>query len=732
MLRLSASVVLASSLLILPACNHSHRASDPPTIEVPDTLADLDDYAAARNAFALLELDDPTRAPLRAKLRAFLIGYVGEAIERGREDSAIEGIEQLVDLWTAREQAELAPDPEIAALAARLYAAVAPAGHERSALLALAIMQAFGDAELRATAEKDYAQLREWVVRGAAFSPDPSFADEHELLLEDVDGVFPSPWVTAQLTGLYLERLRRAQRGEGLGARDPRVPFTGYLLARAFLRADRLDECVAALDRLQLDESTLALRDMIASAAAQARGEGADPRATGDLDQLAVEFVPAPDSKLPESILRQSWGIVDNLAAHSLARMPGHAPALLARGRVLRAKGLLRAAIVLYEQALGGKARATHFDDMHRAYLELAGLHQAVLEHTAEHDVPAAEAMLPAIEDFHRRARTAWPQRPIQPTLASAWLTVALALYESGQIEAAERLLERAIAGEPQAGAYVLLATIELRRGEFGRARKSLEQLDRMSFEDQLERYDWEIRAAMLRGEIELLDGKRDAARRELGEARDALDVLLAYPGLDDGLRVEFLARRTRVLLRLGEIGEAMDDFRDARVLAPTRVDVYSGPLTFAVSHGYLAEATEIYEAALVSAAIDPDLLVYFSLWLFDLAQREGSPVPAKVDETLRSLAEPDATHDAWAGMLARHGLGELEFAALLAKATTARQRAEAYFYEGLRTWRAGQREGGLALMRKVIEAEMMGDFEYEMAQAYLVWNELPRTARVD
>ena len=32
--------------------------------------------------------------------------------------------------------------------------------------------------------------------------------------------------------------------------------------------------------------------------------------------------------------------------------------------------------------------------------------------------------------------------------------------------------------------------------------------------------------------------------------------------------------------------------------------------------------------------------------------------------------------------------------------------------------------------MREVVEIGMMSDFEYEMAQHYLSWNELPRTAR--
>lgn len=739
--RLSALLTpLLLALLALPACGPGRRQSETPALEIPEQISDLDDYALARNAYALLPLDDARRPGLRADLRGFLLGYVDEAIDDDERESAIEGFQQLVDLWTAREQATLAPDPEIAALARKLYEAVAPSGNERAALLALAIEQAFGTSEGREHASKAYAQLQEWITRSGEFSPDPGFADEHEQLLEDISGVFPSPWVIDQLADLYLSRLRRAQQSErkegrgigSLGMRDPRLPFTGYLLARAYLRADRLEDGVAALDRLQLDETTQALRDMIAGAAAESRGEGSDPRSTADLDQLAVEFIPTPDSTLPESILRQSWGIVDNLAGRSLARAAKHPPALLARGRVLRAKGLLRAAIVHYEDALGSKTRATHHDDMHRAYVELAGLYQAVLEHTAARDLGAAEAMLVDIEDFHRRARQAWPQRPLEPTLASAWLTVALSMYEAGSIDDAEKLLDRTNEVEPQPGAFVLLATIQLRRGEFESARGWLAKLDKLSFEDQLARYDWQIRSRMLHGEIDLLDGKRDAATSNLRDAQRQLDTLLSYPGLDDGLRVEFLVRRVRVLLLLGQIDEAMADFRDARVLAPSRLDVYTAPLIFTVSHGYYDPALEIYTAAIASNAVDDDLIVYFSLWLVDLAERNDKPAPEPAAGKLRALAIAADERDPWSIKLARHGLGELEFDALIGAATTPRERSEAYFYEGLRRWRSGKRKDGLALMRKVLDADMMGDFEYQMAQSYLIWQELPKTARAN
>ncbi len=729
-MKLRLSALLLASVLALPACESRRHQSNAPELAIPDQLRNLDDYADARNAYALLAHDDARRGPLRADLRGFLIGYVDQALTNDEHKSAIEGLQQLVDLWTAREQATLTPDAEIAGLARRLYDAVAPAGDERAALLGLAIEQAFGPPAAREHALTAYAQLRDWIERSSGFSPDPSFTDEHEQLLEDIGGVFPSPWVTEQIANLYLARLRRAQRGEGtLGMRDPRVPFTGYLLARAYLRADRLDDAVAALDRLQLDESTLSLRDLIASAAAESRGDASDPRSTADLDQLAAEFVPSPDSKLPEPILRQSWGIVDNLASRALLRSPKHPPAQLALGRVLRAKGLLRAAIVHYEHALASKTRATHHDDMHRAYVELAGLYQAVLVHTAAHDPEAAEAMLDDVEDFHRRARQAWPQRPIEPTLATAWLAVALAMFEAGSIANAEALLDRTVELESPPGALVLLATIDLRRGKFEQARAWLTKLDQLSFEDQLARYDWQIRSQMLHGEIDLLDGKPKTAIEHLGQAQAQLDTLLAYPGLDDDLRVEFLSRRARTLLLLDQLDDAMADFRDAKILAPERLDLYSGPLTYTVSHGHFDAALEIYSAAIRSKAVDDELAVYFSLWLIDLAERQGKPAPTEASAKLRELAKvgKDGDRDPWSIKLAQHGLGELGFDALIGAASTPRERSEANFYEGLRRWRAGDREAGIELMRKVLAANMMGDFEYEMAQSYVIWKQLPK-----
>jgi lipoprotein NlpI len=74
----------------------------------------------------------------------------------------------------------------------------------------------------------------------------------------------------------------------------------------------------------------------------------------------------------------------------------------------------------------------------------------------------------------------------------------------------------------------------------------------------------------------------------------------------------------------------------------------------------------------------------------------------------------------AWYTELARYATGQLDYAALLAKADTTGKRAEAYFYEAMRLLSNGKSEEAHALWSKVMETKMMSFFEFEMASRYL------------
>ena len=491
------------------------------------------------------------------------------------------------------------------------------------------------------------------------------------------------------------------------------------------MRADDLDAAVAAIDRLESDAATVALRDLIA-AAASSNAEAGSP---ADLDQLIFEFMPEPGTRLPDEIVRQSWGIVDNLARRSLRQFPDHAPANLARGRVLRSQQLVEAAIVHYERAFAGKGRATHREDLLRAWSELAELYQSALEARAQVDAADALVLLARIEEFHERAAEIWQHQKIEPPVADAWMTVAAAEFDAGHIDSAEALLERAVAIEPHPAALSLLGLIALRRGELERARERLDGIAGLAFADQVDRYEWQIDSQIRLGEVERFAGNDAASTTHLRDALRQLNTLLSYPGLSDTLRIGFTVRRALVFFSLGEIDLAMADFRDAQAVAPHLASVYTGALTFTVVHGQFEQAAEILSAALAEADANLGLRVYFSIWVLDLAERTGRARPANATAFLQAYAHDDAG-DPWLRRLARFGLGELDQGELSAAAKDPRQRSEAFFYEGLRRWRLGSQADGLALMGKVLDQQMLGDFEYEMAQNYLRWNELPKTAR--
>ena len=713
--------------LALAGCTKTTGAgTEPPLLTAPETIEDLDDYAAARNAYVMLAIDDPARPAARTKLRTYLIGYLDHALDENQVEPAINALEQLAGLWLAPELRKLSPDPELAAAAERVYEVAASSGRERPALLAIGLAQAFGDPAARASAEKNYTQLAEWLQRTDGFATEPRVVVYIDRVLEDVTAYFPSPFLVDALADVYLLRFRTAQRNPSLsGSGDPRIPFTGYLLARLYLRADDFDEAVAALDRIEGGEPTTELRSSII-AATEASKTGRSPEA---IDQLMYEFTPRPDDRLPEEIVMQSWGIVDNLARRCLSRFPEHPPAELARGRVLRAQNTLEAAIIHYERSFAGKIRPTDREDLHRAWSELSQLYQLALEAHAETGVGVKE-MLDRVERFHARAREVWPQRPVEPKIELAWMTVALAEFNAGHIDQAESLMSQTLVIDPHPAALSLLGTISMRRGEFDDARTHLTRLGKLSdrYGDEIDRYDWQTNSKIGLAEVEMFAGNREAGVRQLRDALRQLNTLLSYPGLSSPLRAEFSLRRARVFFLLGELELGMQDAREAQRLAPERNDTLSDPLMFTVVHGHLDEATQLLTIALGRDDID-ELAIYYTLWVIDLAERLGEPVPAAAHERLKEIAA-DSSVTAWHRNLANYGLGELECDELVKLANDPRERSEAYFYEALRAWRGGSHKTSLELMRKVVEQQMMGDFEYQMAQSYLRWNELPKTAR--
>ena len=707
-----------------PACKPRSTAEAGlvfPDVAVPAEIASLDQFAALRNLYAILPADHPERPRLRASLVDFLAGYLARELEQGRADEAANALDFLGGLFTPSELRSQShgPQPAIAKAARSLYRAAARRGDEPPAMFALALEQHFGGANERKRALREWRDLEDWIVRNGMFSIEPILRHEElEETLEEAAARFPSPFVVQRLADLYVARYQAAvaasERGAevGLAARQ-RAEVTGYLILRLYLRADDFEGAIAALKRIEVDLPTRKMIEFVERA--QHGDKSAEPLLT-----LASQFVPEIASedrgRIPPSFITQGWGIVENMARRAVQRFPEDPFAHVLMARALRQGGLLDAAIFHYDAALQRKG------DIFDAWQELAELHQRTLDRLADSSVDEALERLAVIEKLHARAAAIWRDRPIEPGLPVAYVTAGQALYNAGRIDEAKALLERSLTVEPVAEALDLLGTIESKAGGDAAAALRYQAILDLPFPNQLARLRWETAARAGLGRLARRRGDAKAADEFQRAALRQLNTLIAFPSLPDDERSRLLVERGKVLFDLGDASLGLDDFRQARLSAPDRAQAYTDPMLFVISRGYYDEARDIFRQVLLRDDIRDTLKLYFSLWITELALGQGREADADALALIRGYA-----NEPWPRKLALHAQGKLSYDDLLKGARDRGERAEAHFYEGLRRWRGGDPKGGKELMKKVLESEMMGFFEYDLAQHFLERGDLPR-----
>lgn len=691
---------------------------------MPSSVPDLDHFAIALNQFALMPVDHPRRAAFRGVLLDFLVRYMEKNLRERRPAEASNALQFAAALWRPAElRGERQVEPGLTAAARKIYAAAARQGNESPALFAVAIQQQFGDDAARSRATATWIEIEDWLVRNGSFSDEPVLRHEElEAAIEETAANFPAPFVVQRLADLYVARFEAAVEAStsrenpelGIAARH-RAEVTGYLLTRLYLRADDFDGALKALARVELDVPTRKLVEFL-------EGARAPHKSAGPLLTLAAQFIPEEDdenSRIPPSFVTQGWGIVENLARLAVARYPDDPFAHLLLARSFRQQGLIDAAAVHLDRTVEIKP------DIFDAWQDLAILKQSSLERLASVDADAALARLPALEKFHARAVELWSGRPIRPGLAEVYYTVAQGLYELGRVDEAKHLLEKSLRREPVAEALDLLATIDTKTGEHARAATRYETLIGLPFADQRTRLRWEVQArtglALSRRRL----GDEAQARKDLDTALRQVNKLIAYPGLDPRDRSARLIERGKLLFYLGDAGQGAEDFRQARAVTPDRAEAYAEPMLFVVNHGYYDLALEIFRQVLPRDEVRASLKLYFSLWLHELALRQGLAQDPAVLEFLTGYKA-----DSWQGKLAQHAQGKLSYDELLRGAADSGEQAEAYFYEALRRWRSGDAGDAKLLMRKVLGTGRMAFFEYDMAQNYLEWNDLPARAR--
>lgn len=718
MLRRPAFALLIPLLAMTPAACKTSQSAASERPAPPDSIDSLDAFERSYNAYALVPEGSPRRAEYRAVMLPFLYEYLDEALDEEATDEALSALQYTVSLFTPIELRASGPKPQLARRADAVYGLVARRSDEEPSLLCMAVAEHFGDAALRKQATEKWALIERWLVDNGPYSEDPLLREEAlERTLEQVSALFPSPFVVDRLGDLYVERYGVAKAAGDTSSvvstvAIRRQQITGYLLLRLHLRADDLEAAVASQERVEVEGPVATLGEMTAEAM-QTR------RSAAPLLTLADQFAPEPDGDPSDPYVTQGWGIVDNLSRRAVRTHPEDAYAHLLRARALANAGLREAAVTHLRWSIERK------EDVFDAWQALAQLQQDVLEEQAAADPQRALSMLSDVEAMHARAAELWQDRPVEPGLPEAFYTVAEGLYQSGDVTQSGKLLQRSLAIEPAPAALDLLGTIALKRDELAAARGHYRDLEDLSFTDELSQLLWEARARQQLGEIELRAGNSEAATKHLRVALRHNNDLLARAAASPMARAERYIERGKILFTLGDTRAAMLDFRKAADLDPSGVKVYADPLRLMVAHGYFEEANEMFRRAMGQSALSSNLKLYFSLWLNELALRQGHEAPPEASEFLSEYRG-----GGWGQALSRHARGEIGFEALLDAASNRGERAEAYFYEGLQRWRSGNTDGGTDLMNKVVQTQMMGFFEFDMAQRYLRWGGAPASAR--
>jgi lipoprotein NlpI len=171
-----------------------------------------------------------------------------------------------------------------------------------------------------------------------------------------------------------------------------------------------------------------------------------------------------------------------------------------------------------------------------------------------------------------------------------------------------------------------------------------------------------------------------------------------------------------RLYHALGQQDKAMQALAAAVDTDPEQTGIYGDVISFLATRGHLPEALDAYHRALGRAEVSEYLKAYTSFWMMDLAKLRGVAPDPSTTQFLASIAKGEK----WYHLLARFKLGQMTFPQLVARADTRGKRAEAYFYEAMARYAAGEDGRAEKLLREVLATEMLGFFEHDMAAYYL------------
>jgi tetratricopeptide (TPR) repeat protein len=701
----------ASPLLTTPAEQAEALAGLPtPTSDPPLALDDDDDLERARAAYEALPLTDDGRAARRTELWHAYQGRIEAQLGDGALDLAEETFATAMGMWTGTELADeskAAPGLDLVQpTAEKLYGVFSRSGHDAGAATAITVLRA-ADPSAQVRTERQLADLLDFAddLQVATHGAGAKHARPVRIL-ETVTERVASPWAARLLAERYLERQglwNAAALNPNLeisGSQDAGISAPIWALVRAYARMDKLESLPPVLDTLTGQRGDNAeLRKVLREAVGP--GTTADMLVELGKSFLDTRMVPEPD-----------YVTARHIAMLARTRFPtADSPR-----RLLGLIALRQGYLPLAEAELAAVLRQDADDR------ELASLYSRVLIVEMNDLVQgerrlAGEAKRKKLEAFYAEADKRWPGKPLEPGLAEVWASYGRGLYALGDIDAAVVWLDKANTIAPSADALELLGQIHHRRGRHAQAVKSFEAAAALPRETPLEKKVAEARLLRLAAESRAAAGDRRGAEQWWRAAEQKWNELLGS-GLSDGQRILGFTERGRILWALGQRSDALADF-EAAVDAAGKLEgasaAFSDVIAFLFPRGAYDAALDTYHRGLARRGATEYTRIYTSLWVVAAARLRGAE-PNRV--AMNFLASRSGTR--WYHDLARYTTGRIDFATLMKKADTRGKRAEAFFYEALARFAAGDREGGEHFIRLSLATDMMGFFEYEMAAVIL------------
>lgn len=683
------------------------------------------------------------RLGLRQALLHFYVSAANAALSQQQADDAYQYFESALTLFEPFElQDPRRPPPaeKLLPLAQQMDRIFSRRGAHSQVITAMMVEMTLrpADAELR----RRFGEVRDWLnaqsdgvrnlMRGRGGSLTDLLAAPPPTLLSDLEQtyrVWPAKVVSDELYAIYRAEAASSMSG---GKRSPRdflqslsaslrrkglTNGPAFKVARLYLRAGKPVEAVSAIKRLSEVSRLSAEDNKLLEVLEGTVGQPAGSTDEGDklLPAIKLAMTLAQNPEDAEVSLQ--------LCRDVATRAPKLLAAHMCTGELalsLERKGL---ALRAFEQArqLSPSERGV-WDMIGRLYVDR--LSDLVLdERTSE-----LETGLSKVEAFYTSMRQKFPEHPPLAGTAVALAEVGRGYYNAGRIAEAVRYLERSIAVEPNAVALEQLGVLQLRRGEYERAAVTLERARAVFMANQQAEPAVRMLFFSRMGRLiaEALEGQGSLeSKRQADETRER--ALRQFEQLIDGNRLsasrvaEAEVERAKLLYGRGEREQALEAFRRASDLTPSdgesraQGQAYIDILAFLVPRGELDEAISTYHRALGRAHLPENMKVYASLWIQDLLARAGQPPDPLAAATLSSVRGGK-----WPADLAQWANGKLSEQELLQHADTPGKQAEANFYLGMARLREGDKAQAEARWRKVLETEMLGYFEYEMAGLFL------------